>query len=190
MERATQYLPAGAWPERFERDRITLSFLDRHRRRLALRADGGTEFLLDLAEAAALREGGGLALESGGFVRVRAAAEALFEITARSADELARFAWHLGNRHLPAQIEAQRILIRADHVIADMLRGLGAGVRPISAPFDPESGAYDTAHRHEHGHDPDSGPDHGPDHGHDHGHDHAHAHGGTPTHRRTRGGTG
>jgi urease accessory protein len=180
MERATQYLPAGAWPERFERDQITLSFLDRHRRRLALRADGGTEFLLDLAEAAALRDGGGLALDSGGFVRVRAAAEELFEVTARSADELARLAWHLGNRHLPAQIEAKRILIRADHVIADMLRGLGASVRAISAPFDPESGAYDTAHRHEHAHD----------HGHGHDHEHAHSHGGSHTHPRARGGTG
>jgi urease accessory protein len=187
MERATQYLPAGAWPERFERDRITLSFLDRHRRRLALCADGGTEFLLDLAEAAALQDGGGLALESGGFVRVRAAAEDLLEVTARSADELARLAWHLGNRHLPAQIERERILIRADHVIGDMLRGLGASVRAISSPFDPESGAYDNSHRHEHAPDHDHGHDH--DQGHDHDHEHAHAHGATHIQRRARGET-
>jgi urease accessory protein len=167
MERATQLIPAGAWPISRQRDRITLTFLDRHRRRLTLTADGGTEFLLDLAEAVALREGDGLALESGGFVRVAAAAEALIEITARSDAELGRLAWHLGNRHLPAQIEPGRILIRADHVIEEMLRGLGAAVRAVEEPFDPESGAYGGDHRHEHG---------------DRAHDHEHVHAGEPVH--------
>lgn len=172
MERATKRIPAGAWPKALQRDRITLSFLDRHRRRLALRADGGTEFLLDLAETAALSEGDGLALESGGFVWVAAAAEALLEVTAPSDAALGRLAWHLGNRHLPAQIEPGRILIRADHVIEEMLRGLGAAVRAVTAPFDPESGAYGGGHRHDHD-----------DHDHPHEHEHAHAHDGPGSRR-------
>ncbi|HUC61450.1 MAG TPA: urease accessory protein UreE [Alphaproteobacteria bacterium] len=172
MERAIKVIRSGAWDRSREQGRITLPFVDRHRRRLVLRADGGTEFLLDLAETTALRAGDGLELESGAIVVVRAADEDLYEVIARSPAELGRLAWHLGNRHLPAQIERERILIRADHVIADMLRGLGASVRAISAPFDPESGAYSGAHGHEHAHD----HEHGHDHGHDPGRAHEHAH--------------
>ena len=100
-----------------------------------------------------LHTGDGLRLEEGGFVEVKAADEDLVEIRGRDAAAFARLAWHLGNRHLPAQIDAERILIRDDHVIVDMLKGLGADVRKVRAPFDPEGGAYgqhnhDTGHRH------------------------------------------
>jgi urease accessory protein len=152
MERITEITPAGTWPRAAERDRITLAHHDRHRRRLAMTAAGGTEFLLDLPATATLHDGDGLRLASGAYVRVVAAPEALLEVTAASPAALARLAWHLGNRHLAAQIGAERILIRADHVIADMLRGLGAGVREIDAAFDPESGAYDPAPPHHHHH--------------------------------------
>jgi urease accessory protein len=152
MERITEIAPAGSWPADAERDRITLAHHDRHRRRLTMRAAGGAEFLLDLPTAVALRDGDGLRLATGAYVRVLAASEDLLEITAASPAALARLAWHLGNRHLAAQIGAERILIRADHVIAGMLRGLGARVREISAPFDPESGAYDQAAHHHHHH--------------------------------------
>ncbi|MDB5406377.1 MAG: urease accessory protein UreE [Rhodospirillales bacterium] len=155
MERVTEIAAAGTWPPEAERDCITLAHHDRHRRRLAMTATGGTEFLLDLPATATLHHGDGLKLSGGAYVRVVAAPEDLLEVTAASPAALARLAWHLGNRHLAAQIGGGRILIRADHVIAEMLQGLGAGVRPISAPFDPESGAYDSAathHDHDHHH--------------------------------------
>ena len=162
MLRATHIIPAGNWTAR---DTVTLAFDDRFRRRLRLVGDHGTEFLLDLAEAAVLRDGDGLKLEDGGLIAVRAADEDLIEIT---GDNLARIAWHIGNRHLPAEIGPRRILIRDDHVIVDMLKGLGAQVRRVRAPFNPEGGAYG-----EHNHD----PSHPHAHGHGHDHDHAQGHG-------------
>ena len=177
MLRATAIARAGSWPTETARDRITLGFDDRFRRRIRLLADGGLDFLLDLEEATVMRAGDGLKLEDGGFVLVRAAEEPLVEITAESPGALARLAWHLGNRHLPAEIDAERILIRDDHVIVDMLRRLGARVRPVMAPFNPEGGAYgqhnhDLKHPHAHHHDHDDHHDHS--HGHDHDHDHHH----------------
>jgi len=158
MRRVVAIHRKGDWPDAQASGTVTLSYLDRHRRRLRLSADDGTPFLLDLPRATVLGEGDGLELEGGGFLRVRAAAEALAEITCRDGAELARIAWHLGNRHLPAEIGADRILIRDDHVIVDMLKGLGAEVRAVRAPFDPEGGAYgqhnhDLGHPHGHVHD-------------------------------------
>jgi urease accessory protein len=167
MRRATRCEKAGRWPAAEATGGVTLAFDDRHRRRIKLRADDGAEFLLDLAEARVLEEGDGLALDDGGWLAVRAAPEALLEVTAHGAEQLARLAWHIGNRHLQAQIERNRILIREDAVIADMLTGLGAHVHRVMVPFSPEGGAYD-------GHMPGYPHDHG--HGHDHGHDHDHDH--------------
>jgi urease accessory protein len=168
MERVTEILPAGQWPASGERDRITLTYQDRHRRRVALTGEGGTTFLLDLPQAVLLREGDGARLSGGGFVRVQAETEALLEVTAGSAEELARLAWHLGNRHLPAEIGRDRILIQRDHVIANMLTGLGAQVREVAAPFNPVTGAY-SSREHHHGHAHDREHDH--QHDHEHGHD-------------------
>ena len=168
---ATRVDPAGGWPHEERRGTVTLPHDDRHRRRLRLATDAGEAFLLDLPEAALLREGDGLALAVGGWIEVRAAPERLLEITAPVADPLLlpRIIWHLGNRHLPAQIEEGRVLIRPDHVIAGMVRGLGGGVREVEAPFTPESGAYARGHGHGHGNG----------HGHArHDHDGAHAHDG------------
>ncbi|MCW5772599.1 MAG: urease accessory protein UreE [Rhodospirillaceae bacterium] len=169
MIRATSVSPAGTWPEAELRDRIVLDYDDRFRRRKRFTAQGGLDFLLDLAEAVPLRDGDGLALETGGYVRVVAAAEKLIEVRGADAGALARLAWHLGNRHLPVSIQHERLLIRDDHVIVDMLKGLGAAVRPVEEPFDPEGGAYGQ-HNHDHRHP------HGSVHGHDHDHDHAHGH--------------
>src|ERR1044071_3769681 len=105
MIRATPIAAAGAWPEREVRDRITLDFDDRFRRRKRFVADGGLEVLLELGEGAVLRDGDGLALEGGGFVRVVAAPEQLVEVRGRDAEALARLAWHLGNRHLPVAVK-------------------------------------------------------------------------------------
>lgn len=158
MKRALEVVRAGHWPTQDRTDTVTLLFDDRYRRRLRMLGDGGLDFLLDLAEPVVLRGGDGLRLEEGGFVEVKAAEENLVEIRGRDAAAFARLAWHLGNRHLPTQIDANRILIRDDHVIVDMLKGLGAEVRAVREPFDPEGGAYgqhnhDLGHPHGHVHD-------------------------------------
>lgn len=127
-------------------DCITLDYDARHRRRIALTSDGGTAFLLDLPAAMHLRQGDGLLLENGTVIAVKASPEPLIEVRGRDQTHLSQLAWHLGNRHLPAQIEAHRILIRRDHVIAGMLLQRGALTREVVEPFDPEGGAY--AHEH------------------------------------------
>jgi urease accessory protein len=155
-------------------DAVVLDFDGRHRRRFAMTGEGGLAFLLDLPEAVPLRDGDGLRLEDGRIVRVSAAPEALLEITASSLAELIRVAWHLGNRHLPTQLLGDKLRIREDAVIADMARGLGAEVRAIEAPFDPEGGAY--GHGRVHGHSHSHSHDHDHEHGHRHHHDHGHGH--------------
>lgn len=154
MQRATRMAGRGHWPAAEAVGTVILDYEARHRRRIRLVCDNETPVLLDLEKATALRDGDGLALEDGGWVAVRAAAEDLVRITCASAQDLHRIAWHLGNRHCPAAIEADRILIRRDHVIEEMLRGIGAEVTPVMAPFDPERGAYDEENQvHGHHHD-------------------------------------
>lgn len=128
---------------------MTLAFVDRHRRRLRLVATSGNPFLLDLPRAQHLADGDGLELDDGGYVRVCAAPERVLEIEADGPSDLLRLAWHLGNRHLPVQALEGRLRIRDDHVIADMVEKLGGRVTRLSAPFDPETGAYAGA-EHEH----------------------------------------
>jgi urease accessory protein len=176
MLRATRLEKAGHWPARDAKGSVTLAFDDRHRRRVRLKNDEGGEFLLDLPRASVLEDGDGLALSDGGWLAVRAALEPLMEVTARGPEQLARLAWHIGNRHLQAQIERDRILIREDAVIADMLEGLGAKVQRVKAPFSPEGGAYD-GHMPGYAHDEDGKPHHHHHgHGHGHGHDYDHDH--------------
>ncbi|HEX2137391.1 MAG TPA: urease accessory protein UreE [Microvirga sp.] len=169
MIRVADIRPAGTWAGLDAADTVVLDFDGRHRRRIALTGEGGLNFLLDLPEAPTLRDGDGLVLEDGRIVRVRAAPERLAEIRCATAGDLVRVAWHLGNRHLPTQLLGDRLRIREDHVILDMVSRLGAEVRLVEAPFDPEGGAY--GHTHGHGHD------HGHDHTHGHAHSHPHAHG-------------
>ena len=148
MLRASYVERAGRWPEAEARGTVTLAYDDRHRRRLRLVSDAGEAFLLDLPRAGVLDDGDGLELSDGRWLRVKAAPEALLQVTAASPALLLRLAWHLGNRHLPAQIEGERILIRDDAVIAAMLTGLGAHLSPVKAPFRPEGGAYAGTHDH------------------------------------------
>jgi urease accessory protein len=166
MKRAHDIKPAGHWDEVKAVDTVALDAHDRHRRRVVLTGERGTKFLLDLPQATALRDGDGLVLEDGAIVRVIGRPEPLVEIAATNGHDLARLAWHIGNRHVDVQIVGERLRIRRDHVIEDMLRGLGARLTPVEAPFDPERGAYD--HHHAHGHE----HHHGHSHDHDHGHDH------------------
>lgn len=132
--------------------RITLDETARHRRRMLMMSDEGIRFMLDLPQARLLRHGDGLLLDDGRVIEVHAAPEALYEVRGRDARHLLALAWQIGNRHLAAALDADRILVRRDHVIRDMLIGLGASVTEVEAPFDPEGGAYGGAH-HGHGHD-------------------------------------
>lgn len=141
-------------------DRVVLDADERHRRRVALTGEAGTTLLLDLPQATQLRDGDGLALDDGRVVAVVAKPEALVEVEAEGPDALARLAWHIGNRHTDLQVVDGRLRLRRDHVLEEMLRGLGARLTPVTAPFDPEAGAY--GHHH---------------HDDDHAHPYPHAHG-------------
>jgi urease accessory protein len=178
MIRATEVKPHHRWTDP-PADTVVLDFDDRHRRRMVMTGTRGLEFLLDLEQATALRSGDALLLEDGRLIEVVAAAEPLLEIRGSDPHHLIRVAWHLGNRHLPTQIMPKALRIRRDHVIEAMVKGLGARVIEIEAPFDPEGGAYaGAAHGHAHegeGHH-HTGHDHAHGHAHDHGHRHDHHH--------------
>jgi urease accessory protein len=147
IKRATHVARAGTWRACDAVDRVVLNADERYRRRVALTAEGGLKFLLDLPEATALRNGDGLVLGDGAIVAVVGSPEPLAEITAPDAAALVRLAWHLGNRHVELQVVGDRLRIRRDRVLEDMLRGSGASITAIEAPFEPQRGAYD--HRHE-----------------------------------------
>ena len=140
-------------------DQLTLVHDQRHRRRMAMTADGGLSFLLDLDRATMLDDGDAVRLEDGRLVQVKAAPERLVEIRAGTALALKKIIWHIGNRHVPAEITDDAIYIAEDHVLIDMARGLGATATLVERPFRPERGAYDEGHGHAHHHE----------HGHEHG---------------------
>ena len=159
MRRAVEHRPRGHWPDKEAVGCVSLAFDDRHRRRLRLETVEGQAILLDLPKAVAMAEGDGLRCADGTWIAVAARPEPVLRITAATPELAARFAWHLGNRHTPAEIRADAILIRPDHVLADMLRNLGGEVTEAVEAFQPEGGAY-AGHGHNH------------DHGHSHGHEH------------------
>lgn len=170
MQRAIEAAAAGAWPSGDAIDMAVLTYEDRTRRRCRLTTVAGVAFLLDLPDATVLTDGAGLKTETGDWIGVKAAAEHLIEVRAADAHTLARLAWHLGNRHLPAEILPDAILIRPDHVIEAMLEANGGQVRNVDRPFNPEGGAYGgfAGHRH--------GGSHGHGHNHGHNHDDGHSH--------------
>jgi len=151
-------------------DIIVLPHDDRHLRRKVLTTVHDEKLLVDLPEPVQLRQHDRLVLDDGRHIEIMADEEELLEARPRDAVHLAELCWHIGNRHLAAQIEADRLLILRDHVIKAMLEGLGAAVKEVSEPFEPVRGAY-SGHSHDHDH---HGHDH---HAHDHhGHDHHHGH--------------
>jgi len=150
MKRVASIKPAGQWNAAAAADRVVLDAGDRQRRRIVLKGEKGTEFLLDFAKPVSLRDGDGLLLDDGTIVLVAAAPEALIEVCAHSALDTVRLAWHLGNRHTDVQVVGGHLRIRRDHVLEEMLRGLGAHLTPLEAPFDPEPAA---PHGHDHEHD-------------------------------------
>ena len=198
MLHAHAFVPAHKLGARQLADSVVLTFEDRRRRRGVVTTVGGQDVLVDLAEAPALGHGDAYELEDGRLVEIVAEAEPLLEVRGRDPLHQMRLAWHLGNRHLETEIGPKWLRIRQDHVIADMLKGLGAKVVEIEGPFQPEGGAYEHGghdhahhdhdheahghghhdhHGHEHGHDHHGHEHHGHEHGHhDHGHEHGHAH--------------
>ncbi|MFG1423982.1 urease accessory protein UreE [Roseixanthobacter liquoris] len=201
MLRATTVVRRPAVREEKVVDTILLDHQARHRRRVAMTGAKGLEFLLDLEKATLLDHGDALKLEDGSLVRVEAAPEKLIEVRTGSPLRLMKVGWHLGNRHVPTEITEDALYIAYDHVLVEMVRGLGASAAPVLRPFRPERGAYEAAEAHGHGHDHGHSHDHehehaGHDHhahehhahaeahagaqacgcGHDHGHDHSHGH--------------
>jgi urease accessory protein len=157
-------------------DTVILDHEGRQRRRIALTGEAGLDFLLDLDKPAALNDGDAVKLEDGRLVQVRAASEALLEIRAENPLRLMRIAWHVGNRHTPAEVTSDAIYIEDDHVLAEMVRGQGGTATPVMRPFQPERGAYDHgcghdhgAHAHEHDHHDHARHHHDDAHHHQHG---------------------
>jgi len=176
MHRVSSIASAGSFEAATAIDRVTLDADDRTRRRIVLTGEKGTQVLLDFDKPVTLRDGDGLVLDDGSIVLVAGMTEPLAEIAASSPRDFVRLAWHLGNRHTDVEIKGDRIRIRRDHVLEDMLRGLGASVSLVEAPFDPQATVpHSHAHGHAHGH-------HHHGHGHHHHHDHHHDHHGHAHH--------
>ena len=178
--RAVSVLPAGEAGATVPYGRVVLAHDERHLRRRAIELSDGGKVLVDLPEAVALNDGDRLVLEDGRHVEIIAAQEEVYDIRARDGVHLTELAWHIGNRHLAAGIEANRIIILRDHVIKAMLEGLGATVTEVSEPFKPVRGAYSGGHDH--------GLQHAEAHAHSHAEGHSHAHGESHSHSHSHAG--
>ena len=130
-------------------DEISLSYEERFIRRKKLTTNNGTEFLVNLEETVSVNENHFFQLENGNLIKVISKEENLIEVT---GDNLKQIIWHIGNRHLPCQIEENRILIQDDAVILDMILKLNGNVKKIIEKFKPEGGAYGMGRTHSHKH--------------------------------------
>jgi urease accessory protein len=139
-------------PENKALDSISLTFDQREKSRLRAKTRGGEELGLQLRVGTMLSHGDKLQLTDGRIVEVHAAEESLHEVRANGATQLARIAYHIGNRHVPLQVNDDHLLMLPDHVLKAMVEGLGGTVREVTRPFQPESGAYGHSHVH-HSHD-------------------------------------
>ena len=144
---AQRVLRDGTWSGTAER--VTLDYEARFLRRKRLLTDTGRDFIVDLEKATSLDDGDALQLDDGSKVVVRAAEEPVLVVTGAA---LARFAWHIGNRHTPCEVEADRLIIQRDPVIRHMLGQIGAHVVEAILPFTPEGGAYGHGRTHSHDH--------------------------------------
>lgn len=160
MYSASTHAHAGYFKEQ-PSDHVELAHDARHLRRRMLELASGETLLVDLPQAVVFADGDFLVTDNGRYIEVRAALEPLYEIRARNPLHFSELCWHLGNRHLSAQIDGARILILRDHVIKSMLESLGASVRDAVERFQPLRGAYHGGHSRV-------------SHGHDHHHDHHH----------------
>ena len=148
MHYASIHRLAGHWPKESARGTVTLDFDARHRRRIRLTTDQGEDVLLDLPKTVAMADGDGMQPEDGRLLRVMTAAELVVGVRHKDPNQLARFAWHLGNRHLPTEIRNEVLRIRPDHVIEEMLHRLGADLVNVRAPFQPDGGAHVADYHH------------------------------------------
>jgi urease accessory protein len=178
---------------------LALPFERRQKTRQLATLDSGEDVALHLPRGEVLRDGDLLVASDGRVIEVVAQPEILVHVACDSAQELVRAAYHLGNRHVPVQVGDGWLRLASDHVLEEMLTGLGARLTSLMAPFEPETGAYAAHHvhenesghggrihefgehkhaEHEHVHGPGCGHDHdhAREHGHDHGHGHDHAH--------------
>jgi len=158
MMRATRVLAAGDRGDRPLADTVILDYAQRSSaQKISVTGVKGGAFEIALHEPTRLRTDDLLLLDDGRLVEVVAAPESLIEARAMDVAALSRLAWHLGDRHVPAQILPNRIRARRDAAVEDLLKALGAKTALLEAPFEPEGGAYASSHGHAH---------------HDHGHDH------------------
>jgi len=150
-KRAAIHRTSGEWPQELAAGSLTLDFDQRHRRRIRLVTDQGDELLLDLPDAIAMADRDGVQLDDGTWRIIRAAPEPVVDVAHPEARQFVRLAWHLGNRHVPTEIRGNALRIRPDHVIEEMLHGLGATVVKLNAAFQPEGGAYGDSSGDHHG---------------------------------------
>ena len=122
-------------------DTITLTYDDRYKRRILMKSDNGLEFLLDLQKTTELRTGNFIELDDGKLLQIIAAPEKLMKATSNNQLLVMKGAWHIGNRHIPCQIENERLLIQVDKVIENLIIKLGGSVKKIKEEFNPEGGA-------------------------------------------------
>jgi urease accessory protein len=154
--------------------RLELPFDARQKSRLRAKLASGEEVALMLPRGEILRGGDLVTASDGRVIEVVSQPEKLLHIETR---DLAKAAYHLGNRHVPVQVGDGFLRIAEDHVLEEMMRKLGARVSHVEAPFEPEAGAYAGGHQHQHDEMGHGGKIHEFGHPHDHGHDHDHEHG-------------
>ncbi len=162
---------------------VELDWDTRQKSRFEATDSQGRRLGVFLPRGSVVRGGDVLVAEDGSLIVAQAAPQPVLEVRAAQAFDLLRAAYHLGNRHVQLELQAELLKLEPDHVLAQMLRQMGLQVAEAQAAFEPEAGAYAAGshahgHGHEHAHDQghDHGHVHGPGCGHDHSHDHGHAH--------------
>jgi urease accessory protein len=153
----------------------------------AARSHGGLDFVFNLEKAAVLNDGDAVKLEDGRLIQVRAAPQHLLEVRADNPARLTRFAWHLGQRHTPAEFEAGAIYTEDNPALAELARGQGCSMTRVMRPFQPERSLDEHACEHHDHHGQGSHAHHGHEHAHGHSHDQGHDHAG---HKHGPAGTG
>ena len=162
---------------------VTLDWDTRQKSRFDATDSTGRQLGVFLPRGTVVRGGDVLVAEDGSLVRVEAAPQTVLRITACAEHgtpfDLMRAAYHLGNRHVPIELQADHLKIEPDHVLAELLQSMHMTVAEVQEPFEPEGGAYgdsallghDHGHGHSHGHSQSRGHSHGAACGHGHSHD-------------------
>jgi urease accessory protein len=147
MKVYTQRIESIAEGTRF--DTLQLTFDTRQKSRFRATLNNGTDIGADLPRTGILRSGAFIATQQGDILRIDAKPERLMQVVAKTDFDLLKAAYHLGNRHVPLMLTPSALYFEPDHVLAEMVEGLGLTVTEVEHPFEPESGAY-AQHAHEH----------------------------------------